>query len=77
MSISYQKQVIYEFYQENEIDPLQSLLQPEKIKDQLNIHYLSTWERDICNHLASNNKIRHNLFRFTLSEKKKKKKKGF
>ncbi|YP_001122808.1 RNA polymerase beta'' subunit (chloroplast) [Phaseolus vulgaris] len=41
-----------------------------KDQDQLNIHSLSTGERDICNHLASNNKIRHKLFHFNPSEKK-------
>ena len=41
-----------------------------KDQDQLNIHSLSTGERDICNHLASNNKVRHNLFRFNPSDKK-------
>nr|YP_010169710.1 RNA polymerase beta'' subunit [Vigna subterranea]QRZ59531.1 RNA polymerase beta'' subunit [Vigna subterranea] len=41
-----------------------------KDQDQLNIHYLSTGERDICNHLASNNKVRHKLFRFNPSDKK-------
>jgi len=32
-----------------------------KDQDQLNIHSLSTGERDICNHLTSNNKVRHKL----------------
>nr|YP_010514392.1 RNA polymerase beta'' subunit [Phaseolus acutifolius]UXL86045.1 RNA polymerase beta'' subunit [Phaseolus acutifolius] len=41
-----------------------------KDQDQLNIHSLSTGERDICNHLASNNKVRHKLFRFNPSDKK-------
>nr|YP_010046469.1 RNA polymerase beta'' subunit [Lablab purpureus]QPJ78232.1 RNA polymerase beta'' subunit [Lablab purpureus] len=41
-----------------------------KDQDQLNIHYLSTGEIDICNHLASNNKVRHKWFRFNPSEKK-------
>nr|YP_010468024.1 RNA polymerase beta'' subunit [Bituminaria bituminosa]UVF30629.1 RNA polymerase beta'' subunit [Bituminaria bituminosa] len=41
-----------------------------KDQDQMNIHYLSTGERDICNLLASNNKVRHKLFRFNSSDKK-------
>nr|YP_010514144.1 RNA polymerase beta'' subunit [Strongylodon macrobotrys]UXL85797.1 RNA polymerase beta'' subunit [Strongylodon macrobotrys] len=43
-----------------------------KDQDQMNIHYLSTGKRDICNVLASNNKVRlrHKLFRFSSSDKK-------
>nr|YP_009649373.1 RNA polymerase beta' subunit [Cullen corylifolium]QCD16458.1 RNA polymerase beta' subunit [Cullen corylifolium] len=41
-----------------------------KDQDQMNIHYLSTGERDICNLLASNNKVRHKLFPFNSSDKK-------
>nr|QSH89968.1 RNA polymerase beta'' subunit [Glycine max]WEY34794.1 RNA polymerase beta'' subunit [Glycine soja]QSH90051.1 RNA polymerase beta'' subunit [Glycine max]QSH90217.1 RNA polymerase beta'' subunit [Glycine max]QSH90382.1 RNA polymerase beta'' subunit [Glycine max] len=41
-----------------------------KDQDQMNIHYLSTGERDFCNLLASKKKVRHKLFRFNPSDKK-------
>nr|YP_010163129.1 RNA polymerase beta'' subunit [Psophocarpus tetragonolobus]QRI60921.1 RNA polymerase beta'' subunit [Psophocarpus tetragonolobus] len=44
-----------------------------KDQDQMNIHYLSTRERDICNLLVSNHQVRHKLFRFNYSDKKERK----
>nr|YP_010396137.1 RNA polymerase beta'' subunit [Mucuna sempervirens]QTG39908.1 RNA polymerase beta'' subunit [Mucuna sempervirens]QVY57427.1 RNA polymerase beta'' subunit [Mucuna sempervirens]UQJ74214.1 RNA polymerase beta'' subunit [Mucuna sempervirens] len=41
-----------------------------KDQDQMNIHYLSTEERDICNLLVRNDRVRHKLFRFNPSGKK-------
>nr|YP_008145956.1 RNA polymerase beta' subunit [Glycine dolichocarpa]AGO44487.1 RNA polymerase beta' subunit [Glycine dolichocarpa] len=41
-----------------------------KDQDQMNIHYLSTGERDFCNLLPSKKKVRHKLFRFNPSDKK-------
>nr|YP_010162880.1 RNA polymerase beta'' subunit [Kennedia prostrata]QRI60589.1 RNA polymerase beta'' subunit [Kennedia prostrata] len=42
-----------------------------KDQDQMNIHYLSTEERDICNLLVSNHQVRHKLLRFNPSDKQK------
>jgi len=47
-----------DFIRKNHTSMVQFFFQSEKIKDQMNIHYLSTRERDICNLLESNNKVR-------------------
>nr|YP_010891069.1 RNA polymerase beta'' subunit [Erythrina sandwicensis]WJK72519.1 RNA polymerase beta'' subunit [Erythrina sandwicensis] len=44
-----------------------------KDQDQMNIHYLSTGERDIYNLLVSYDQVRHKLFRFNSSDKKERK----
>nr|YP_010162797.1 RNA polymerase beta'' subunit [Hardenbergia violacea]QRI60506.1 RNA polymerase beta'' subunit [Hardenbergia violacea] len=42
-----------------------------KDQDQMNIHYISTEERDICNLLVSNDQVRHKLLRFNPYDKQK------